>query len=61
MAVVKEKIKKALENPLERVTVDGTTTTWRSTDDLIRADRYLRTQSLDPWNVLLTNSRKAEK
>lgn len=61
MAVVKEKTKiaKALENPLSRVTVDGQTTTWRGTEELIRADQYNRGRDLDPFKVIRRYARKA--
>jgi len=42
----------------ERITVDGQSVTNRSIDELIKADKYKKSQSVNPFHVFENNSRK---
>jgi len=42
----------------ERITVDGQSVTNRSIDELIKADKYKKAQSVNPFHVFENNSRK---
>ena len=43
----------------ERITVDGQSVTNRTIAELIEADKYKKSQNVNPFHVFANNSRKA--